>query len=275
MHVEGERDHAIFVNEEIKAELNEKERDMDKDVQNMRESIGETRHTVEGLVKPSTVSGEEGKVNGTIDHEELVRRVVKLDEKIAMATEARECRQLVAQMTQRGANALKSTWTPAKELIEMIKRMSICKCTLTTEQLATVKVHVDARALRIICHNFTTFARKNEDAASSYKAYATVDIKLPNTVMEQKSASEVEVKVKYIGLPLSEEEIQNSEQKAAKLVSSKKITESSSTLGQGGNISPNVTFNTKDVWRRMEEGENLMLAYQMSTALGGTIKMDR
>jgi hypothetical protein len=213
-HVEGERDHAMFVNDELQSELHEKDIDMDKDVQNMRESIGETRHTVEGALKEA--DGEDR----NIDHQELVRRVVKLDEKIAMASEARECRQLVAQLSQRGARALISKWIQAKELMEMVKRMSICKCTLTNEQLTAIKVNVDARALRIICHNFTTFARKHEDAQSSYKAFATVDINLPQAAPKKTPfMSIVEVKVKFMGLPLSEEEIQTSEEKAARIMS--------------------------------------------------------
>jgi hypothetical protein len=36
-----------------------------------------------------------------------------------------------------------------------------------------------------------------------------------------------------------------------------------------------VTFNTKEIWSKMEEGENLMLAYQCANAVGGNIKMER
>ena len=146
--------------------------------------------------------------------------------------------------------------------------------TRSSLRFALFQLRVDARALRIICFNFTTFARKHEDSQSSYKAFATVDIAVPANLSEDKVKARVEVKVKYMGQPLSDQEIQNSEEKALKITSSSKITENSKLAGTNS-LSPTATFNTKEVWRRMEEGDGLLLAYQMATALGGTIKMER
>lgn len=77
--------------------------------------------------------------------------------------------------------------------------------TLPEEQQGQFKIKLDSRALRIICHNFTTFARAKEDSASSYKAFATVDLEIPRDG-KKKSRTKVEVKVKYMGQPLSEDD---------------------------------------------------------------------
>ena len=107
-HVEGERDHALFVNKELSMELMQNANDMDNEVNRMRESVGETRKEVKAME--------------AVDPEELMRKVVKLDEKVAAAAEARESRHLVALVAMQGYAALRLKYLLAYEAMEMIKR---------------------------------------------------------------------------------------------------------------------------------------------------------
>ena len=134
---------------------------------------------------------------------------------------------------------------------------------------------------RIICHNFTTFARTHEDSSSQYRAFATVDFEVPAHLSDVEKWSKVEVKVKYMGQPLCDEEIEKAENHVARMTSSKKIDEKDHVAqGESGSLTPNsltptTTFNTKMIWKDMEDGKNLALAYNMASMLGGSIKIVR
>ena len=130
----------------------------------MRDTVGETMQSLEASI---------------LNPNEVLQKVQKLDDKMAAAAELRESRILLANLSMKGSEALQDQYFVLADLMSMIKRMSICKCTLPEEQQSMFKIKLDSRALRIICHNFTTFARAKEDSASSYKAFATIDLEVP------------------------------------------------------------------------------------------------
>ena len=84
-----------------------------------------------------------------------------------------------------------------------------------------------------------------------------------------------------MGQPLCDEEIEKAENHAARMTSSKKIDEKDHVAqGESGSLTPNsltptTTFNTKMIWKDMEDGKNLALAYNMASMLGGSIKIVR
>lgn len=63
---------------------------------------------------------------------------------MAAAAEARESRLFLAMMTMKGASSLKPQFILIKDLMEMIKRMSICKCTMTDIQQGQVRGEIEA-----------------------------------------------------------------------------------------------------------------------------------
>jgi len=66
-------------------------------------------------------------------------------------------------------------------------------------------IKLDARALRLVCHNFATFSRAMEAADSSYKGFCTVDVTLPSEIIpELNVVTQLEIRTKYMGMGLSE-----------------------------------------------------------------------
>ncbi|GMH82742.1 hypothetical protein TrVE_jg11609 [Triparma verrucosa] len=264
-HVEGERDHALFENSELRQELVASRNHSDNDISKIRDHVGET---LEGLE------------NSFLNPDEILHKVQKLDDKMAAAAEARESRLFLAMMTVNGTKSLKPQFILIKDLMEMIKRMSICKCTMTNIQQSQYKVKLDPRALRLICHNFTTFARKKEDSASSYKAFATVDIQLPSRSTHEKAKKKssktiVEVKVKYMGQPLTEEEIRQAQDEAEQFRTKRDLKIDDDEVSPNGSITPNSSYNIKTNWNAMEEGKTLSVAYQVGTCMGGSLSVEK
>ncbi|GMH51289.1 hypothetical protein TL16_g00977 [Triparma laevis f. inornata] len=222
----------------------------------------------------------EGLENSFLNPTEILHKVQKLDDKMAAAAEARESRLFLALMTMKGASSLKPQFILIKDLMEMIKRMSICKCTMTDIQQGQYKVKLDPRALRLICHNFTTFARQKEDSASSYKAFATVDIQIPSRSTHEKakrkgSKTRVEVKVKYMGQPLTEDEIKQAQDEAEQYRTKKDLREDDDEVSPNGSITPTSSYNIKTNWNAMEDGKTLSVAYQVGTCMGGTLSVEK
>ncbi len=265
--VEMQRDNALEQIFSLKIEIMEKSRENDADVKRMRDSIGETKQHLEEQI---------------LDQDEVMEKVKKLDQKMSAAAELRQSKSLLNRILT-GSGQHESKFIAVSELMEMIKRLSICSCTLTEEQQRSIKIRTDATALRLICHNFTTFSRNNEDTNSNYKAFATLDMKVPSNLgPNEKKVTTVEVKVKYNGKPLDDKELAKMNDLVVKLESRRTLTlendglkGSSETKSGMLKVSPTTSFNNKLVWQNMVEGKNLVVAYHIASMLGGKITVDR
>ena len=230
------------------------------DMSRMRDTVGETMQSLEqSMLNPN----------------EVLHKVQKLDEKMAAAAEIRESRILLANMNMNGAKALVDQYIVISDLMSMIKRMSICKCTLPEEQQMLYKIRLDSRALRIICHNFTTFARAKEDSASSYKAFATVDINLPLGDRRKKSRTKMQVRVKYMGQPLSDDEVKQAQDYADQFRTVKSLEAGDKDVSPANSVTPQSSFNSKAMWATMESGNSLAVAFQVGTLMGGSLAVEK
>ena len=122
------------------------------------------------------------------------------------------------------------------------------------------------------------FAQRSQDQTSSYKAFSTLDF-TPKTPGDLGKQFNISLKVKYIGKPLSDKEVEEARKKAANHFSTNREVDMSDELvveRNGRNSkSPQMSLNTSYNWECMEEGKNLVVAYQVASALGGTITIGR
>jgi hypothetical protein len=183
----------------------------------------------------------------------------------------------------------------------MLKRMSVCKCTLTEAEENTTMIKVDARALRLVCHNFATFSRAREAADSSYRGFVTVDVTVPNQKGAAAIMAPLEIRCKYRGTGLNSDEAGLIRAEIDKIrdssISNGMPHSGAGGLGSADNSPPRdgsgsgrdgsgsgensrensgkglESFGSKILWQSMAEGKTLIVAYLISEVLGGKIEV--